>query len=366
MEGYVLNQYLCLANEPWQGVPTRTQQLLTRLRGAQVLFFEPPAPPGSRAHKRPGRRVRPGLTVYTLPPVLDVDEQHSYFFRRRTGKLSRFILRAMDRHRFREPVLWCTCPDQVHLLDSLPRRALVYDCDREWTGFPLRWESDLALEADLIFAASQGLADRLSPCSDNIALLPNGANFAMFHREDRDEPWELRRLTHPVLGYAGTIWRDLDLTPLIRAAQAHPNCTFVVVGRQEGNPQLPALTSLGNVALLGECHPAELPGYLDGFDVCLNLLRTRQRGSDVLSPRIYEYLSTGKPIVSMLFADQVEPFPDVIYNAHTPQEFSRLCGRALAEQGDWARRRRQDYGAASAWSRRADQVARILETIGLY
>ena len=68
----------------------------------------------------------------------------------------------------------------------------------------------------------------------------------------------------------------------------------------------------------------------------------------------------------MLFADQVEPFPDVIYNAHPPQEFSRLCGRALEEQGDWARQRRQDYGAASAWSRRADQVARILETIGLY
>lgn len=360
-----MNQYLCLANEPWQGAPTRTQQLITRLRGAQVLYFEPPAPPGSRAHKAPGRRVRPGLTVYSLPPALEVDEQHPYFFRCRTNKLARFILRAMDRHRFRDPVLWCTCPDQVHILDYLPRRALVYDCDREWEGFPLRWESDLALEADLIFAASPGLVDRLSPCNDNIALLPNGANFAMFHQSLPEEPRELRGLPHPLLGYAGTIWRDLDLSPLVQAARSHPLCTFVLLGRRERNPYLPALKRMGNVLLLGERPPAELPGYLGRFDVCLNLQRTRQGGTDVLSPRIFEYLSTGNPIVSMLFADQVEPFPDVIYNAHTPQEFSRLCGRALAEQGDWARRR-LDYGAAGAWSRRADQVARILETIGLY
>lgn len=361
-----MNQYLCLASEPWQGVPTRTQQLITRLRGAQVLYFEPPASPGSRDHKRPGRRVRPGLTVYTLPPAMEVDEQYSYFFRRRTNKLAHFIHRAMERHRFREPVLWCTCPDQVHLLDYLPRRALVYDCDREWTQFPLRWESDLALEADLIFAASQGLRDRLSPCSDNIALLPNGANFAMFQRPNREPPAELRGIQGPVLGYAGTIWRDLDLTPLIRAACAYPDCSFVVVGRRESNPLIRDLARLDNVALLGERSPAELPDYLGRFDVCLNLLRTRRGSGDVLSPRIYEYLSTGKPIVSMITPDQVEPFPDVIYNAHTPQEFSRLCGRALGEQGDWARQRRLDYGAAGAWSRRADQVVRILETIGLY
>ena len=361
-----MNQYLCLASEPWQGIPTRTQQLLTRLRGAQVLYFEPPAPWGSGAHRRPGRRVRPGLVVYTLPPLLEVDERHAYLFRRGQNRLLRFVERTMERHRFQEPVLWCTCPSQVHLADGLPHRALVYDCDREWSGFPLRWESDLALAADLIFAASPGLADRLSPCSDNIALLPNGANFAMFSRPELEDPAELRGVKAPVLGYAGTIWRDLDLEPLRRAAQAHPDCAFVLVGRAENNPQLGALKALNNVALLGERAPAELPDYLGRFDVCLNLLRRAREDSDVLSPRIYEYLSTGKPIVSMVAGDQIEPFPDVIYTAHTPQEFSRLCGQALSEAGDWARSRRRRYGADSAWSRRAEDAARILESIGLY
>ena len=59
---------------------------------------------------------------------------------------------------------------------------MVYDCDRDWFDLPPRWESDLALAADVVFAASPGLADHLSPCNDNIALLPNGVNFPMFTR----------------------------------------------------------------------------------------------------------------------------------------------------------------------------------------
>lgn len=359
-----MKQIVCLSNSPWQKVPTRTQQLMIRLKEAQVLFFEPPGE--GRGHKEPGRRMRPGLTVYTLPPVLAVEERHHYLFRRNQHRLSRFIEQTMDRHRFRDPVLWCTSPEQVHLLDYLSCRGVVYDCDRDWSRLPERWESDLALAADVIFAASPGLCDHLSPCNDNIALLPNGANHPMFCRDDLPVPAELRGVTAPVLGYTGTLWRDLDLSPVLRAALAHPEWAFVFVGRDEGNAFVPTLRELPNVALLGYRSPVELPDYLHRFDVCLHLLRLRDADSDIVPPRFYEYLSTGRPIVSMLFEEQVEPFPDVVYGAHTSEEFVHLCARALSEGDDWASRRRRDYGAAAAWSERAAEVARILETIGLY
>ena len=57
----------------------------------------------------------------------------------------------------------------------------------------------------------------------------------------------------------------------------------------------------------------EVPDYLARFDVCLNLLRRSEQGNDVVPCRIYEYLSSGKPVVSMLFPEQVEHFPDVVY-----------------------------------------------------
>jgi len=108
-----------------------------------------------------------------------------------------------------------------------------------------------------------------------------------------------------------------------------------------------------------------VPEYMDRWDVLLNFLRTTQSYSDVVPGRIYEYLSTGKPIVSMLWPDEVERFPDVIYGAYTQEEFVRLCGQALIEDRTWVLSRRRDYGQAAAWSNRSAEVSRILTTAGL-
>ncbi len=356
-----MRQYVCLASAPWQTIPTRTQQLMTRLKGAQVLYFEPPG----RDYKRPGRNMRPGLTVYTLPPVFEVEERHHALFRLEQRRLARYIAGRMERHRFREPVLWCATPESVHLLDDLPHRGLVYDCDRDWSELPIRWESDLALAADVIFAASQGLADRLSPCSDNIALLPNGVNYPMFVRPGLERPPELRTVSRPVLGYVGSIRRDLDLTPALHCARRLPHCTFVFLGRRERNCVAAALEELPNVQFLGPRPPVEVPDYLAHFDVCMDFLRLGQSEDDPAPTRIYEYLSSGRPIVSLYRNDQVEPFPDVIYAAHSPEEFTQLCRRALAESGGWASARRRAHGAQAAWSVRAEQMEHILAAIGL-
>lgn len=328
-----MRQILCLSADPWRTIPTRTQQLMTRMRDAQVLLFEPPG----KYSRQPGRRVRPGLTVCALPPVLEAEERHRLLFRLHYRKLGKFIRRQMEHHRFKEPLLWCTAPEHIHLLDEVPHRGVVYDCDRDWPDQSPRWESDLALAADVVFAASQGLIDHLSPCNDNIALLPNGVNHPMFTRPPAELPPELRGLSSPILGYTGTLWRDLDLAPVLYAAQAMPACTFVFLGRREKNPMAGLLERLPNVRLLGRRAPVEVPDYLARFDVCLNLLRRSEQGNDVVPCRIYEYLSSGKPVVSMLFPEQVEHFPDVVYGAHSPEEFAALCRRALAETGDWAK-----------------------------
>lgn len=188
----------------------------------------------------------------------------------------------------------------------------------------------------------------------------------MFTRPPAELPPELRGLSSPILGYTGTLWRDLDLAPVLYAAQAMPACTFVFLGRREKNPMAELLERLPNVRLLERRAPVEVPDYLARFDVCLNLLRRSEQGNDVVPCRIYEYLSSGKPVVSMLFPEQVEHFPDVVYGAHSPEEFAALCRRALAETGDWAKNRRREHGAAAAWSARANEVTRILGTTGLY
>ena len=70
-------------------------------------------------------------------------------------------------------------------------------------------------------------------------------------------------------------------------------------------------------------------------------------------------------VVSMLEEDQVEAYPDVIYAAHSLEEFERMCVRAIQEPPGWASQRRREHGENAAWSQRSAQVSRILNTAGL-
>lgn len=361
-----LKQIVCLSNEPWSPSPGRTQQLVARLKDVQVLYFSPAESWRDQRFRGKGRAVKPNITTYTLPPLLlPVDERYGELFQLGQRKLARYIAGKIAKHRFRAPLLWTTCPEQVHLLDRLNYDGLVYDCDREWDDLPPAWEGVLSSTADVVFAASQGLADRLSPCSSNIALLPNGTAYPLFAKAARPPEDRPPRRTAPTFGWAGTIHPDLDLSPVLHAAHAHPEWNFLLLGRREPNPLVKKLKRLPNVSFLPPCPQMEVPAYLARCQVLMDFLREEQPDSDVIPTRIYEYLSTGRPIVAMLWPDQVEPFPDVVYGAHSNREFVTLCEHALEELPSLVTQRRLDHGAQAAWSVRAGRVSRILATAGL-
>lgn len=360
-----MNQIVCLADHPWSPVPARIPQLLARLRDAQILYFEP-AGRACPARQNSARRVRPNILAYTLPCPSGSDDIYSLRRRLARRKTADFIHSKLRLHGFRDPVLWVTHPRQAIFLDLLAYRGLVYDCAAFHPSSMGEQEGALAQAADVIFAASPGLMDRLSPCNSNIALIPNGVNYTMFCRTDLEVPPVLAGIGGPVLGRLGEITPELNLAPAEHTAKEHPEWTLVLAGKAEGNPRLASLRQLPNVLLTGPVPMTDLPDYLGRFDVCLHLLKAGDEDTDVIPSRIYEYLSTGKPIVSMLCEDQVEIFPDVIYGAHTPQEFSLLCARALTEHPEWVSKRRRGYGQAAAWTARAAEVIHILESIGLY
>lgn len=360
-----MKQIVCLSHTPWQARPNRTQQLLARLSDAQVLFLEPHPPRGAPAPEQ-GRRTRSHITVYTLPaPLPPAGTPGSPLRRRGLSRNAAFVRQLMERHRFREPVLWCTAPDQLPFLDLLPCRP-VYDCHREWEDQYLDQESDLVSRCEVVFAASPGLVERLSPCSDNIALLPNGVNPLMFSRGEFAPPDSLAALAgQPVLGRVGDLTGQVELEPLLSAARAQPDWTFLLLGRVT-KPVSQRLAGYGNIVLTGPVSAAELPDYLSVCAVLFDLLREDRRGCDILPAHLYEYLATGKPVVLMAEPEAVEPFPDVVYTAYDPAGFLRRCRRALEELPGPAARRRREYAAQAAWALRSAEISRILESIGLF
>ena len=363
-----MKQILCLSHEPWSNrLPGRTQQIVSRLRDTQVLYFSPAQSPRYRSFPKKGRQVRPNVIVYTFPPLFSqVSERFPRLFQMVWDRIGRYVQETSAQRRFSEPLLWTNHPRQVHLLDRLEYSALVYDCDRVWNGFPDHWEGSLAQAADVVFAASPLLRDRLSPCSSNIALLPDGFNQPLFDAGiRRSDP--MPGVTAPILGWAGTIREGLDLSPVLYAAQARPDWGFLLLGAVDRrNPYLRQLNSLSNVYLPGPCPASEVPDWLFRCQVLMDLPRTDRPFDEVVSPRLYEYLATGKPVVTMLWPDQVEQYPGVVYGAHDLEEFVTLCGHALTEApaGGFAGLRRQRVAEAS-WPRRVDEVERILTTAGL-
>lgn len=358
-----LKQIVCLAHAPWRARPDRTQQLLARLGDAQILFFEPAPRKGSPMPEQ-GRRVRAHITVYTLPAPLPGPQEGSVLQRRRLDKAADFVQQMMDKHHFREPVLWCTSPLQDGFLDRLAYRGLVYDCHRFWSDEFLDWESDLTRHAEVVFAASFGLNRRLSPCSDNIALLPNGVNPVLFQQKQRSIPPALAGISGgKVLGRLGSVTGQVDLDPLLYLARHRPEWTFVLMGRVT-KPAAEQLRGQDNIVLTGPVNPLDVPDHLYRCDLLFDLMRFDRPG-DVVPIRVYEYLATGRPVVTVVDPSVQETIPELIFTAYDGPGFLRRCKSAFGEDPSLPRRRRE-LARQSSWTGRAAQVSTILEATGLF
>ena len=78
-----MRKIVCLATSPWYPIPTRKQQVMSRIPDAEILYFDPSvtylaplkdkaARPGLSNYKKEGVHPQENITVYSLPPVLPV------------------------------------------------------------------------------------------------------------------------------------------------------------------------------------------------------------------------------------------------------------------------------------------------------
>ncbi|MBQ3090191.1 MAG: hypothetical protein IJD21_06515 [Oscillospiraceae bacterium] len=367
---------ICLGSVRWVKLGGRTQNLLSRLsRHHKILYFQPPPSLISQDirkgdHKKQAIHPQKNISLYTLPPVFHLNNyDHPRLLGYNVKKMTKYIQEKAKQEQIVDPLLWLCSPFYYALLDTLQYKGMVYDCYQDWSLFDIRWESIVANRADILFAASPGLADHLAPCNTNIALIPNGGNLSLYRKSEDltlQAPDPLLRIPSPLLGYLGDVTRDVDLRPVYRAAKANPRWHFVFAGRcSRENPLYQTLLNLNNVHFLGKVPQSELPVYGAHFDVLIELLDTDDPEEDVVSSRIYEYLMIGKPIVSMYPARYTPAYPDVIYGARSPKEFSDQCLQALMENSGYTALRRKQYGAEADWNLRAQLAQQILENISL-
>jgi hypothetical protein len=371
IEVFPLTQIICVSHELWDAAPCRVQNLLQWLPNAEVLFFEPEQPLLSRFRRpREGFRVSENVIAFTLPCSIPVNEEASARLVRQSKRNAAFMRKCIQERGFDRPVLWLRCPDQVEVAFELRQqcKGLIYDCDRAWKEFPREWESILCEEADVSFAASESIRNRLSAYSDNVALIPNGLDYSLFMQAAKKYtsfPADLQAISAPIFGFLGEVTDFTQLAPIYHAATAHPNWQFVFVGAySRRNAGYPQLKRLGNVHFLGAKSLPSLPRYLAKFDVCLGLLDERLPVLETVSEQLYRYLASGKPAVMMQTEGELSYFPDVIYTAHFDIEFEQVCQQALEEDSSAMAQRRIQYASESDWRSRGQELVQILDTNG--
>jgi glycosyltransferase involved in cell wall biosynthesis len=378
---------LILSTQDWDALPTRKHHWSRAFaaRGHRVLYVEQQMHwlgwlyDLRRQWRRAWRWLRgprpapeaPGVWVFTLPIVLPFFQMWAPLNRANNLALAPILRWALRRLGFRRPILWAYTPHSADFAGRLGERLLVYECVDEFSaakGLVLpraiaSLERRLLAAADVVIVTAPRLLATKRGLTREIHLIPNGVDVEHFGRAARAGaavPAELARLPRPVIGFIGWIqyWVDFDL--IAYAARQRPGWSFVLIGPVEPLARVDRVRGLGNVHFLGRQPYARMPDYVAGFDVCMNPYVMDEVAESVSPLKLYEYLASGKPVVSVDMPE-ARQFADHLVLTRTPAEFVAGLERALAETGDrQAAARRQAAVAGHSWAARFAAVEQVL------
>jgi glycosyltransferase involved in cell wall biosynthesis len=346
----------------WGYTFQRSQQLASRLaREARVLYVDPLGLRNPRLRdlgrlRAAASAAHPpeGLTILGRP--LLASPFHDRLSDRRNARLLRDAIGLWGP---RDAVFLLSLPSRPAMAAarSLGPRLLAYDCHDDYSlfhgGSPrIRADEErLVHEADLVFASAAAIAERLRAMGARPVLVPNAADVAHFSALG-EPPADVAGLPRPRIGFVGEIGPWFDADAVASAARLRPDWAFVLVGPATGAPIGP-LRSLPNVHLLGRRPYAALPGYLGAFDCCLLPFREGPLTEAVSPIKVYEYLASGRPVVSTPLPE-VARLGDLVTIVPGP-DLARGIEAALRDGGRAAERRR--FARANTWD---DRVRTIL------
>jgi glycosyltransferase involved in cell wall biosynthesis len=259
----------------------------------------------------------------------------------------------------------------VHALIRRLRPALVvyYCIDRLAESSPparkLRGAEDkLIAEADLVLTTSDELRSSAARLTTRVEMLPCGVRSLQFEqaRMQPDPPTLFERLAGLVIGFVGSLRKEIDLALLLHAAELAPDLNFVLVGPVFANVR--RLAARSNVRLVGPVPHAEVARYMARFDVGVLPYVLNPYTVAIMPAKLKEYLAAGLPIVATplpevrRFADE---HPEVVTFASDPRGFVAALRDAASSNRHAAVVRRMDIARRYDWSVQTARINELME-----
>ena len=253
-----------------------------------------------------------------------------------------FLDRLFKRHEIgkRRTILW-TCPVDFHFPAIQERLSAdvvvadVIDDERQWPVCDTYREKlsrnyeEVLGRSDLVLTNCESVYQSMRTHSHNIHLLPNAVELLEKEAKTWRKPRELRRLTSPIIGYAGNLHiARIDLDLLRAVVSQRPDWNFVFIGSMHKGDEIRALEEYKNVHFLGVRVYEDALRYIHHFDVTIIPHLNNDLTKRMNPLKLYVYHALFVPVVSTPIANIVD-FKEFVRIGRTPQEFLRAIDDCL-------------------------------------
>jgi glycosyltransferase involved in cell wall biosynthesis len=242
----------------------------------------------------------------------------------------------------------------------------IYSKQEPWSSELESMFTNLVERADLITIVSEGLAESLPKNSNNVRVLHNAADVAMFIKAVNIPcPEDLAVIPQPRILYTGSINRKVDFNLIAEVAKYKPEWHWVLIGRVEDlvilsdtqlNLSFKTCRQLGNVHFLGEKNRFDIPGYINNANV--NVMCYRDAEEEWWKPayplKLHEYLAAAKPVIANQMESIQKFFSNVVDTASTTAEWIAAIERALISGGVGTIAERRAVAMENSWDKRVD------------
>ncbi|QEC66639.1 glycosyltransferase family 1 protein [Panacibacter ginsenosidivorans] len=243
-----------------------------------------------------------------------------------------------------------------YLKDYLqPDKSIYYSRDfllavDYWRTHGLKLEPEIIAKSDCCVANSTYLTNYCKQYNSNSFYVGQGCELDIFleHKSHR-KPADIELFKSPVIGYVGALQSiRIDLDILKHIAQHRPSWNIVLVGPEDEQFKKGELHSIKNIHFLGAKQPADLPAYINAFDVCLNPQLVNAVTIGNYPRKIDEYLAMGKPVVATR-TEAMSIFEAHTYLGNSKEEYITLIEKALAENSATLVSERKLFATEHSW-----------------
>jgi glycosyltransferase involved in cell wall biosynthesis len=276
---------------------------------------------------------------------------------------------------FRFDVLWFFSVPLAGLEARIPHRLVIYHAVDDYAANPgvdpellRRREGELLERADLVFAVSEPLAERLRARHKRVAVWENVSDTEPLLDATQSHPGKKRESDPPVAAYVGNLsLHKVDFALLLEVVRGMTDWRFVLAGPigDLGDAGRRVLKE-SNVQYVGPVERTELPRIFADADVALLPLPAGDLHESSFPIKVLDYLALCLPIVGRRTAALVE-YAGVILDASGAEGYRRAMeeGRTLRLGQDF-RQRARDLAHRNSWSgRMVDLEKHVRRALGL-